>query len=242
MERLQKIIANSGYCSRRKAEELIEKGKVSVNGITITDLGTKANVSDTIIVEGNKIETSNKEYILLYKPRGIVSTTNDEKGRKTVVDLVETENRLYPVGRLDYDTSGLLLLTNDGELTNLLIHPKNEIQKQYIAKIDTAVNPQIIKKLSSGVIIDGKKTRADRVKIKKLDRRKNKTIIEIVIHEGKYHQVKRMFEEIGYNVESLKREKFAFLGLKGLKSGEYRHLTTKEVKILYSLAKQNHLK
>lgn len=242
MERLQKIIANSGYCSRRKAEELIEKGKVSVNGITITDLGTKANVSDTIIVEGNKIETSNKEYILLYKPRGIVSTTNDEKGRKTVVDLVETENRLYPVGRLDYDTSGLLLLTNDGELTNLLIHPKNEIQKQYIAKIDTAVNPQIIKKLSSGVIIDGKKTRADRVKIKKLDRRKNKTIIEIVIHEGKYHQVKRMFEEIGYNVESLKREKFAFLDLKGLKSGEYRHLTTKEVKILYSLAKQNHLK
>lgn len=237
MERLQKIIANSGYCSRRKAEELIGKGKVSVNGETITDLGTKASISDTIIVEGKKLEIENKEYILLYKPRGIVSTTNDEKGRKTVIDLIETENRLYPVGRLDYDTSGLLLLTNDGELTNLLIHPKNEIQKQYIAKIDTAVNPQLIKKLSSGVIIDGKKTKADRVKIKKLDRRKNKTIIEIVIHEGKYHQVKRMFEAIGYNVESLKREKFAFLDLKGLNSGEYRHLTTKEVKILYSLAK-----
>lgn len=237
MERLQKIIANSGYCSRRKAEELIEKGKVSVNGETITDLGTKASISDTIIVEGKKLELENKEYILLYKPRGIVSTTNDEKGRKTVIDLIETDNRLYPVGRLDYDTSGLLLLTNDGELTNLLIHPKNEIQKQYIAKIDTAVNPQLIKKLSSGVIIDGKKTKADRVKIKKLDRRKNKTIIEIVIHEGKYHQVKRMFEAIGYNVESLKREKFAFLDLKGLNSGEYRHLTTKEVKILYSLAK-----
>ena len=238
MERLQKIIANNGYCSRRKAEELIEKGKVSVNGEIVTNLGTKANVSDTIIVEGNKLEYPNKEYILFYKPRGIVSTTNDEKGRKTVVDLIETENRLYPVGRLDYDTSGLLLLTNDGELTNLLIHPKNEIQKQYIAKIDTAVNQQIVKKLSSGVIIDGKKTKADRVKIKKLDRRKNKTIVEIVIHEGKYHQVKRMFEEIGYNVESLKRERFAFLDLKGLNSGEYRHLTTKEVKILYSLAKK----
>ena len=238
MERLQKIIANNGYCSRRKAEELIEKGKVSVNGEIVTNLGTKANVSDTIIVEGNKLEYPNKEYILFYKPRGIVSTTNDEKGRKTVVDLIETENRLYPVGRLDYDTSGLLLLTNDGELTNLLIHPKNEIQKQYIAKIDTAVNPQIVKKLSSGVIIDGKKTTAERVKIKKLDRRKNKTIVEIVIHEGKYHQVKRMFEEIGYNVESLKRERFAFLDLKGLNSGEYRHLTTKEVKILYSLAKK----
>ncbi len=237
MERLQKIIANSGYCSRRKAEELIEKGKVSVNGEIITDLGTKANNSDTIIVDGNKIETQNKEYILLYKPRGIVTTTKDDKGRKTVMDLIETKNRLYPVGRLDYDTSGLLLLTNDGELTNLLIHPKNEIQKLYIAKIDEAVNPQTIKKLLSGVIIDGQKTKADRVKIKKLDRRKNKTIIEIVIHEGKYHQVKRMFEQIGYHVESLKREKFAFLDLKGLNSGEYRHLTTKEVKILYSLAK-----
>jgi len=226
MERLQKIIANSGYCSRRKAEELIEKGKVTVNGKIITDLGTKANTTDTILVEGEKIETENKEYILLYKPRGIISTTNDEKGRKTVIDLIETKNRLYPVGRLDYDTSGLLLLTNDGQLTNLLIHPKNEI-----------VNPQDIKKLSSGVIIDGKKTKADRVKIKKLDKRNNKTIIEIVIHEGKYHQVKRMFEEIGYQVSALKREKFAFLDLKGLSSGEYRHLTTKEVKTLYSLSK-----
>jgi len=237
MERLQKIIANSGYCSRRKAEELIEKGKVTVNGKIITDLGTKANTTDTILVEGEKIETENKEYILLYKPRGIISTTNDEKGRKTVIDLIETKNRLYPVGRLDYDTSGLLLLTNDGQLTNLLIHPKNEIQKQYIVKIDSAVNPQDIKKLSSGVIIDGKKTKADRVKIKKLDKRNNKTIIEIVIHEGKYHQVKRMFEEIGYQVSALKREKFAFLDLKGLSSGEYRHLTTKEVKTLYSLSK-----
>lgn len=237
MERLQKIIANSGYCSRRKAEELIEQGKVSVNGTTITNLGTKANSSDTIIVEGKKLETANKEYILLYKPRGVVTTTKDEKGRKTVLDLIETKNRLYPVGRLDYDTSGLLILTNDGNLTNLLIHPRNEIQKQYIAKIDTAVDPKKVKQLLSGVIIDGKKTKADRVKIKNLDKKKNKTIIEITIHEGKYHQVKRMFEAIGYNVESLKREKFAFLDLKGLTSGEYRHLTTKEVKTLYSLSK-----
>ncbi len=237
MERLQKIIANSGYCSRRKAEELIEQGKVSVNGTTITNLGTKANSSDTIIVEGKKLETANKEYILLYKPRGVVTTTKDEKGRKTVLDLIETKNRLYPVGRLDYDTSGLLILTNDGNLTNLLIHPRNEIQKQYIAKIDTAVDPKKVKQLLSGVIIDGKKTKADRVKIKNLDKKKNKTIIEIIIHEGKYHQVKRMFEAIGYNVESLKREKFAFLDLKGLTSGEYRHLTTKEVKTLYSLSK-----
>ena len=237
MERLQKIIANSGYCSRRKAEELIQKGLVTVNGKTITDLGTKASLADAITVEGKTIKQENKEYILLYKPRGVVSTTNDEKGRKTVTDLIETENRLYPVGRLDYDTSGLLILTNDGELTNKLIHPKNEIQKQYIVKIDEAVNPKTIKKLLTGIISENEKLKADRVKIKKLDKKNNKTIIEIVIHEGKYHQVKRMFEAVGYQVASLKREKFAFLDLKGLKSGEYRHLTLKEVKTLYSLTK-----
>lgn len=235
MERLQKIIANSGFCSRRKAEELIQKGLVTVNGKTITDLGTKASLGDAITVNGKTIKQEIKEYILLYKPRGIITSTTDEKGRKTVTDLIETENRLYPVGRLDYDTSGLLILTNDGELTNKLIHPKNEIQKQYIVKIDEAVNPKLIKKLSTGVISENEKLKADRVKIKKLDKKNNKTIIEIVIHEGKYHQVKRMFEAIGYQVSSLKREKFAFLDLKGLKSGEYRHLTLKEVKTLYSL-------
>ena len=237
MERLQKVIANSGYCSRRKAEELISKGKVEVNGTVITDLGTKASFGDDITVEGNKLGERNKEYILLYKPKGVITTTSDEKGRKTVLDLINTQNRLYPVGRLDYDTSGLLLLTNDGELTNLLIHPRNEIEKVYIAKIDQAVNPKKIKVLASGVIIDGKKTAKAKVKIKKLDKRKNTSIIELTIHEGKNHQVRKMFEAIGYNVVGLKREKLAFLDLSGLKSGEYRHLTIKEVKTLYSLFK-----
>ncbi|MCI9084511.1 MAG: rRNA pseudouridine synthase, partial [Bacilli bacterium] len=213
MERLQKIIANSGFCSRRKAEELIQKGLVTVNGKTITDLGTKASLGDAITVNGKTIKQEIKEYILLYKPRGIITSTTDEKGRKTVTDLIETENRLYPVGRLDYDTSGLLILTNDGELTNKLIHPKNEIQKQYIVKIDEAVNPKLIKKMLTGVMSENEKLKADRVKIKKLDKKYNKTIIEIVIHEGKYHQVKRMFEAIGYQVASLKREKLAFLDL-----------------------------
>ena len=237
MERLQKIIANSGYCSRRKAEELIAKGKVIVNGEKVTDLGVKANPGDAIVVEGHTLKSNVKEYILLYKPRGIITSTKDEKGRKTVVDLVKSENRLYPVGRLDYDTSGLLLLTKDGELTNLLIHPRNEIQKVYIAKINQVVNPALIKKLTAGVIIDGEKTKADRAKIKKMDKKKKTTIVEITIHEGKYHQVKKMFEAIGYEVEGLKREKFAFLDLSGLKSGEYRHLNIKEVKTLYSLIK-----
>lgn len=237
MERLQKIIANNGYCSRRKAEELISKGKVKVNGKVITDLGSKANPGDAITVEGNALKEKNNEYILLYKPRGIITSTKDDKGRKTVLDLIQTQNRLYPVGRLDYDTSGLLLLTNDGELTNLLIHPRNEIEKVYVAKIDCAVNPLDIKKLSYGVIIDGQKVKADHVKIKKLDKKKNSSIIEMTIHEGKYHQVKKMFEAIGYDVVRLKRERFAFLDLSGLKSGEYRHLNPKEVKTLYSLVK-----
>lgn len=237
MERLQKIIANSGYCSRRKAEELIKAGKVTVNGEVVKDLGTKASFGDAITVEGNTLKQSNKEYILLYKPRGVVSTAKDDKGRKTVVDLIETNNRLYPVGRLDYDTSGLLLLTNDGELTNLLIHPKHEVSKQYIAKLSSAVNPREIKKLITGVLVDGIKTKADRVKIKKIDKKKGISIVEIVIHEGKYHQVKKMFAAIGYEVISLKREKMAFLDLSGLKSGEYRHLNIKEVKKLYNLSK-----
>lgn len=235
MERLQKIIANSGYCSRRKAEELISSGEVLVNGKVVTSLGTKTSYKDQITISGHNLKLENKEYILLYKPRGIITTTSDDKGRKTVLDLVETTNRLYPVGRLDYDTSGLLILTNDGELTNKLIHPKSNVEKVYVVKVEGLVKPSLIKKMCAGVIIDGKKTARAKAKIKKIDKKKNTSLIELIIHEGKNHQVKKMFESIGYKVIKLKREKFGTLNLKGLKSGEYRHLTIKEVKILYSL-------
>ncbi len=238
MERLQKIIANSGYCSRRKAEELILNGKVKVNGETINTLGSKASYADTIIINGVTLKLEPKEYVLLYKPRGVVSSVHDDKGRKTVVDIVESENRLYPVGRLDYDTSGLLLLTNDGELTNLLIHPSHEVEKVYLVKIDDIVNPSLVKSLSNGVVIDGKKTGKARVKIKKIDKKKKSSLIELTIYEGRNHQVKKMFEAIGYKVSKLKREKFAGLTLDGLKSGEYRHLNIKEVKTLYAVAKK----
>lgn len=238
MERLQKIIANSGYCSRRKAEELILNGKVKVNGETINTLGSKASYADTIIINGVTLKLEPKEYVLLYKPRGVVSSVHDDKGRKTVVDIVESENRLYPVGRLDYDTSGLLLLTNDGELTNLLIHPSHEVEKVYLVKIDDIVNPSLVKSLSNGVVIDGKKTGKARVKIKKIDKKKKSSLIEFTIYEGRNHQVKKMFEAIGYKVSKLKREKFAGLTLDGLKSGEYRHLNIKEVKTLYAVAKK----
>ena len=238
MERLQKIIANSGYCSRRKAEELITSGKVKVNGETINTLGSKASYADTIIINGVTLKLEPKEYVLLYKPRGVVSSVHDDKGRKTVVDIVESENRLYPVGRLDYDTSGLLLLTNDGELTNLLIHPSHEVEKVYLVKIDDIVNPSLVKSLSNGVVIDGKKTGKARVKIKKIDKKKKSSLIELTIYEGRNHQVKKMFEAIGYKVSKLKREKFAGFTLEGLKSGEYRHLNIKEVKTLYAVAKK----
>ena len=237
MERLQKIIANSGYCSRRKAEELILSGKVSVNGEVINTLGSRASYSDTIIINGVTLKLEPKEYVLLYKPRGVVSSVSDDKGRKTVVDIVESENRLYPVGRLDYDTSGLLLLTNDGELTNLLIHPSHEVEKVYIVKIDDVVNPELVKSLAKGVMVDGKKTGKARVKIKKIDKKKKSSLIELTIYEGRNHQVKKMFEAIGYKVSKLKRERFAGLTLDGLTSGQYRHLSIKEVKKLYAVAK-----
>ena len=238
MERLQKVIANSGYCSRRKAEELIKLGKVSINGIIITELGTKVKKGDSILVEGNVLDNNkNYEYYILNKPRGVVTTTNDEHGRKTVIDLIDTSTRIYPVGRLDYDTTGLLLLTNDGILANKLMHPSTNIPKTYIAKIEGVISPLSIKKLKNGVIIDGYKTKPAKVKLRSINKKTNKSIVEITITEGKNHQVKKMFETVGHHVEKLKREKYAIFDIKGLNIGEYRKLTFKEVSTLYSLFK-----
>nr|MBP3259140.1 rRNA pseudouridine synthase [Bacilli bacterium] len=238
MERLQKAISESGYTSRRKAEELIRNGKVLVNGKLITEMGYQVSGNDTITVEGTTINREEKEYILLYKPRGVVTTTSDEKKRKTVLDLIDTKKRIYPVGRLDYDTTGVLLLTNDGELTNLLIHPSNDVEKVYVAKVEGILSKDDIIKLSKGVIVDGKKTAKAVVKVEKVDKKNNVSYIKLIIHEGRNHQVKKMFESLGYTVIKLKRENFAFLNLNGLKSGEYRYLSTHEVKMLYSLAKK----
>ncbi len=237
MERLQKVIAESGYASRRKAEELIKDGKVFVNGNKVNEMGFKVNGNDLIVINGKALKKEDKEYYLLNKPRGVVTTTNDDKDRKTVVDLIETSKRIYPIGRLDYDTTGVLILTNDGELTNILNHPSKEIEKVYVAKVEGIVDNFKIKKLCNGVIIDGIKTSKAKVRIKKLDKKNNVSYVEITIHEGKNHQVKKMFESIGYKVIKLKREKYAFLDVKSLKSGEYRKLTTKEVKSLYALKK-----
>ena len=238
MERLQKVIANYGYTSRRKAEELIKKKKVMVNGKIITDLGVKVDANDIISIDGVIINKDIKhEYYILNKPREVISSVTDENGRITVTDLINTEARIYPIGRLDYDTTGLILLTNDGDFANVLMHPSYEIEKTYIAKVEGLVNNNEIKKLREGVLIEGKKTAKAKVHLKKYDKKTDKSLVEITIHEGKNHQIKKMFQAINHEVVKLKREKYANLDLRGLKSGMYRKLTNKEVAILYSLIK-----
>ena len=239
MERLQKVIANSGYCSRRKAEELILEGKVFVNGSVIRELGTKVSHDDEIEVDGLSIKKDhNYEYYLLYKPRGVVTTTNDDKGRNTVGDLIDTTARIYPVGRLDYDTTGVLLLTNDGVFANGLMHPANEIDKVYIAKVEGILSGYDVKMLKSGIMIDGRKTAKCHVKVRSIDKKKNTCIVELVIHEGRNHQVKKMIEAVGKKVIKLKRERFGIFDLSGLKASEYRRLTAKEVHVVYSMIKK----
>ena len=238
MERLQKKIANSGYCSRRKAEELIKEGKVKVNDKVVTELGTKVEDKDQIKINDILLEEEQKVYFLLNKPRGVVSTTSDDKGRKTVTSLIDTDIRIFPIGRLDYDTTGLILLTNDGELSNLLMHPKNNIEKTYIAKINGKLLPNELMSLKNGVVIEGIKTKKSKVKVRSYDKKTDTSIISITITEGRNHQIKKMFEKVNHKVLKLKREKYAFLTLDGLASKDYRTLTIKEVKKLYSLSKK----
>ncbi len=237
MERLQKVIAASGVTSRRKAEELITAGKVRVNGEIVTELGTKVSDKDRIEVNGEILEKEVKEYYLLNKPRGVVTTTSDDKGRKTVVDLIPTNARIYPVGRLDYDTTGVLLLTNDGEFANILMHPSSGVEKVYVAKLNGIIKGEQINKLKDGVMLDDELVKASRVKLKKVDPKSNSSMVQITINEGKNHQVKRMFEAVGFLVDKLKREKEGFFDLKDLQSGEFRKLTPKEVAKVYGLKK-----
>ncbi len=239
-ERLQKIIASSGYTSRRKAEELILDGKVSLNGSIVKELGIKATADDIIIVNGTRILRENKKYYLFYKPEKVITSMSDEKGRKCVNDFFNNvEERVYPVGRLDYNTSGLLIMTNDGKFTNLITHPKNIINKVYIAKIKGYVHDEDIKKLRKGVKVENYITSKAGVRIIKNKNKSSNTLVEITIHEGKNRQVRKMFESLNYTVLKLKRISIEFLNLNGLKIGEYRPLTVHEVKSLINLAKNN---
>ena len=234
MERLQKVIAESGITSRRKAEELITKGLVKVNGEVVTELGTKVSDKDEIQVNNEIIEKEVKEYYLLNKPRGVITSTSDDKNRRVVTELIDTNCRIYPVGRLDYDTTGALLLTNDGDFANIIMHPSNNLEKVYLAKLEGIIKGEQINTLKNGIKLDGKLVKASRVKLKKVDNTTNKSLVEVTIHEGLNHQVKRMFESVGFHVEKLTRERIGFFDVKNLKSGEYRRLTPKEVQKIYS--------
>ncbi|WP_042355224.1 23S rRNA pseudouridine(2605) synthase RluB [Bacillus rubiinfantis] len=237
MERLQKVIARAGIASRRKAEELITSGKVKVNGEIVTELGVKVTPSDRVEVDEIQIERESPVYYLLYKPRGVISSVSDDKGRKVVTDFFTAlKERIYPIGRLDYDTSGLLLLTNDGEFANLLMHPSNEIEKVYVAKIKGIPLKENLKKLEKGIRLEDGKTAPAKIKVLSVERKKQTAIVELTIHEGRNRQVRRMFAAIGHDVLKLKRERYGFLTLAGLRPGDARELTPHEVKQLRAAA------
>lgn len=238
LERLQKVIAQSGVTSRRKAEQLILDGKVKVNGEVVTALGTKVGPQDQVEVEGVPLEKEIPVHHILYKPRGVISTVNDDKGRKTVIDFFpEVEERIYPIGRLDYDSSGIILLTNDGEFANLLMHPKHEVEKVYVAKLRGIPSKEELSRLKKGIKVDKDLLKAVRYNILSSDRKKDTMLLELTLIEGKNRHVRRMMEALGYPVQKLKREKYGILTLEGLQPGETRPLTPKEIKQMVNMAK-----
>ncbi|MCB5153899.1 rRNA pseudouridine synthase [Streptococcus mutans] len=235
--RINKYIAHAGVASRRKAEELIKQGLVTLNGQMVTELATTVKSGDRVEVEGQPIYNEEKVYYLLNKPRGVISSVRDDKGRQTVVDLLpEVKERIYPVGRLDWDTSGLLILTNDGDFTDKMLHPRHEIDKVYVARVKGLASKDNLRPLTKGIVIDGKKTQPARYRIVKTDGEKNRSVVELTIHEGRNHQVKKMFEAVGLMVDKLSRTRFGTLDLSGLNPGEARRLNKKEISQLYNAA------
>ncbi|MBU5345449.1 pseudouridine synthase [Paenibacillus lautus] len=239
MERLQKIMAQAGVASRRKCEELILEGKVQVNGETVTELGTKADpAQDIITVSGKPIKNEKKVYIMLNKPKGVITSASDPEGRKIVSDYLKgIKERVYPIGRLDYDTEGLLLLTNDGEFANLLSHPKYHVPKTYLATVKGVPHGSELDKLRQGIMLEDGMTSPAEVEYKDVDPDNKQSVISITIHEGRNRQVRRMFEAISHPVTRLKRISYGDLLLQNLKRGLYRHLTADEINQLLQMAK-----
>ena len=232
-ERLQKIMAERGVASRRSSEKIIAEGRVTVNGVVVDTLGFKADPDlDVIKVDGVPLPKKQADliYIMLYKPSGYITSACDERKRRTVLDLVNVDERIYPVGRLDYNTSGLLILTNDGELTNGLLHPKGEVPKEYECAVTGRVAESTIDRLEKGVRLKDGKTAPAKAYIKR--KSGDKTIINITIHEGRNRQVRRMMEAVGLNVVWLTRKSFAGLTLDGLKLSQWRYLDEMEVRRL----------
>lgn len=239
-QRLQKVIAEAGIASRRKAETLITSGHVTVNHQVVTALGTKVTLADHVEVDGQVLHHQKLATFLFYKPRGVVSTVQDEHQRRTIADYFnELPLRVYPVGRLDYDTSGAILVTNDGDLAHQLMHPRFKVDKTYLAKVQGIPTPEELKKLQRGIVIKGRKTAPAKATIYKTDIKKHAALVRLTIHEGRNHQVKLMLQAIGHPVEKLKREKFAGLDLSGLISGHYRELEPAELSALKKLVSKS---
>lgn len=233
MNRLQKVMAHAGVASRRKCEKIIAEGRVTVNDEKITTPGYKVSATDEVCVDGKVISGEKLVYYVLNKPVGVISSAQDQFDRLTVTDLItETDKRIYPVGRLDYDTTGVLLLTNDGELTNHLLHPRNELVKQYEARVTGIPSKSALKRLEKGVVIDGHLTAPAKVSLLKTYPDNADSLIRLAIHEGRYHQVKLMLAAINHPVKSLHRVAFGPISDKNLKIGAYRKLSEQEVKTL----------
>ncbi len=223
MERLNKYIASCGICSRRKADELIQSGKISINGKIVRELGYKVQNEDIVKIDNKEIfKEAKKVYIMLNKPKGYVTTSSEQFGRKSVLDLIEEDVRLYPIGRLDMYTEGLLLLTNDGEFAHNVMHPKNEVEKEYEVITDRRLTDKQKYMLENGVDIGGYVTKPASVKIL------SDTKFKIVIHEGKNRQIRRMCKKANINLLNLKRIKEGNIELGDLKTGKYRYLTEEE--------------
>jgi len=235
--RLNKFIASNGILSRRKIDELILQGRVSVNGNEITELGFKIDPEkDKISVDGEAVRTSTKKiYIILNKPQGVITSVSDDKKRTTVIDILGLNEKVFPVGRLDYNTTGLLLLTNDGELANKLMHPKSEIYKTYFVKLSKPLEEKHRLKLTEGIKLEGKETAPSKIRYPK--KNNNYQDLFISIYEGRNRQVRNMFEHYGYFVRELERVEYAGLNMEDLRSGEWRKLTPEEVVKLYEIVK-----
>lgn len=228
-ERLQKILSRAGVASRRAAEALVLEGRVSVNGVVVRELGTKADpATDDIQVDGARVRTpAQPVYFAVFKPKGVICTRHDPEGRPTVMSLVPPLPGLFPVGRLDTTTEGVLLLTNDGAFAERASHPRYEVPRVYHAKVYRVPDAQTIERLTTGVFVEGKRMRADRVRVLAAE---NNSWIEVTLHEGRNHEVRRLLEAVGHPVSKLRRVAFGPVSLKGLLPGQFRSLTSDEVR------------
>ncbi len=233
--RINKFLAGCGVAGRRGADKLVSEGKVKVNGKLVTELGYDVDMyNDTVTVDGRRVKYKSRDYyVMLHKPKGYVCTAKDELGRKTVMELIDVKARLFTVGRLDYDTEGLLLLTTNGDVAQKLTHPKSEIPKTYVAKIEGEISESELEKLRNGVIIDGKKTSKAKAQVIESDEKFTK--VEIIITEGRNRQVRKMLESVGKIVVFLKRTAEGDIRLGGLSRGKYRFLNDKEIDYLLSI-------